>query len=225
MNQPSAKQLAMCQKHCGPMGKTGYHSLLCPLSCVDHPSRPGNTFRPTEVDDPDIGMELDRQDLNENGSVCLAGNPTPGGDQCGFPGCVCGPERELPILSKECDAVDCAHCSDPEANCCECPCHHAPFVKQVSGTLADEHAAHGDTVTFDLTPRGCQTPEGNARVNAAMLTAERAGLRFAGLAASAIAQGWLRPRPDEIDSWSHLNVAKEEWQEAQIELLRAVAGR
>lgn len=48
MNQPTEQQLKMCAEHCGEMGKTGFHSLLCPLSGVNHPSRPGNTFREQE---------------------------------------------------------------------------------------------------------------------------------------------------------------------------------
>ncbi len=43
--KPTEQQIAMCKAECGPMGNTGFHSLLCPLSGVDHPSRPGNTFK------------------------------------------------------------------------------------------------------------------------------------------------------------------------------------
>jgi hypothetical protein len=45
MNQPTQQQLDMCSRECGSVGKTGFHSLLCPLSGIDHPSRPGNTYK------------------------------------------------------------------------------------------------------------------------------------------------------------------------------------
>ena len=45
MNKPTEQQIEMCRKNCGDMGKYGFHSLLCPLSGIDHPSRPGNTFK------------------------------------------------------------------------------------------------------------------------------------------------------------------------------------
>lgn len=49
MNQPTEQQLQMCAEQCGAMGKSGFHSLLCPLSEIDHPSRPGGTYRPNEA--------------------------------------------------------------------------------------------------------------------------------------------------------------------------------
>lgn len=42
---PTEQQLQLCEQHCGAMGKGGFHSLLCPLSGMDHPSRPGNTYK------------------------------------------------------------------------------------------------------------------------------------------------------------------------------------
>jgi hypothetical protein len=42
------EQAAMCKNYCGDMGKHGFHSLLCPLSGVNHPSRPGNTVNVEE---------------------------------------------------------------------------------------------------------------------------------------------------------------------------------
>lgn len=42
------------------------------------------------------------------------------------------------------------------------------MTQQVEGTLQDEHAAHGDRVTIDLTPESLKTPEGAAKVAEAM---------------------------------------------------------
>ena len=119
-----------------------------------------------EPDEPEIGTELDRQDLEQNGSICLAGNPTPGGDVCGFPGCVCGPIKEPETVEQEAARVF-GECG---GKCGEAPC--IAWNKEndrKEARRADKEAESVPTnETIDLTPRGCSTPEGKERVKKAL---------------------------------------------------------
>jgi len=73
--------------------------------------------------------------------------------------------------------------------------------------------------TIDLTPVGCQTPEGNARVNTAMRALDNATVEVANTAEQYIANG------RELQGYRDLCKAIEERQDAQEAFLRAVAGR
>lgn len=78
--------------------------------------------------------------------------------------------------------------------------------------------------TIDITPEGCKTPEGNARVNRALAHVDEASRRVADLATQmvdrlAANQQW---QSDEHDV---LKAAIQHRKDAYRELLRAVAGK
>ncbi len=142
MNQPTEQQREMCRNNCGEMGKTGFHSLLCPLSGVDHPSRPGNTYRPETIAEArtQIGNTPSCEDCGEQH----------GESDCeDRPGAMTEEEKtELRL-----DAED-----DAERGCAKCG---GEFEAPIHSVAKNSHQF------IDLTPVGCQTPEGSERVRKA----------------------------------------------------------
>ena len=135
--------------------------------------------------------------------VCLAGNPARDG-HCGDPDCVChAPGVTEPPM-------------DGMPWCEYCQCYHhetAEHITKPAGTPTGEF--------IDITPVGCQTPEGNARVVKAQQEWDSATHLLANTVKE-IMEDDQKPTPDDIHQLRALIGARDRKQEA---FLRAVAGR
>ena len=87
---------------------------------------------------------------------------------------------------------------------------------------ADGYVGVAHRETIDITPRGCQTPEGNARVNQVLQRIDQTSRRVADAAQRYVKAFDAESQTSELDE---LRAAIQERQSAYTEFLRAVAGR
>ena len=229
MSQPTQQQIDMCSTQCGSMGKSGFHSLLCPLSGVDHPSRPGNTYRPqpsavtvTEDGGPYHPSEQDRHEdeltAYEAEQRTRIGN-APTCDLCGGQH---GSDHDCQNHDHLNDdgscSPNCEACKDTQPN---------PFdVMMQRGAAIRKHGhttQSTEVETIDITPESCKTPEGAAKVNDAMRALDNAIAEVANRAETVVQD---YDNPDQIEnSMRELRESVKARRDAQEAFLRAVAGR
>jgi hypothetical protein len=129
-----------------------------------------------------------------------------------------------------CDGFRCSICGtmltgDMQGNPNPCMCHECAdsYVGAAHREMDTVRSSvnYSEPETIDITPVGCQTPEGNARVNAAMKAFEEAREEVARLATMLHKDGCF----DDSSVFDELRAAIEERFEAENAFLRAVAGR